>query len=81
MSANKNKIFTNLNDLSDLKKKLEIKINYDLCILNARKIDSIGPACQISDKELLKLLEALKTNVRANKIIIDWSISNSVNIL
>ena len=81
MSANKNNIVTNLNDLSGLKKKLEIKINYDLCILNAGKIDSIGPACEISDKELLELFEDLKTNVLANKIIIDWIISNSVNIL
>ena len=38
MSANENNIVTNLNDLSGLKKKLEIKIKHDLCILNAGKI-------------------------------------------
>ena len=57
-----------------LKQKLEMnKVKHDLCILNAGTMGSIGSACQIKDEELL---EALKINVLANKIIIDWSILN-----
>ena len=74
MSASEYNIVTNLNDLSALKQKLEMnKVKHDLCILNAGTMGSIGSACQISDEEFL---EALKINVVANKIIIDWSILN-----
>ena len=74
MSASEYNIITNLNDLSGLKQKLEMnKVKHDLCILNAGTMGSIGSACQISDEEFL---EALKINVLANKIIIDWSILN-----
>ena len=74
MSASEYNIVTNLNDLSGLKKKLEMnKVKHDLCILNAGTMGSIGSSCQISDEEFL---EALKINVVANKIIIDWSILN-----
>ena len=73
-SACEYNIVTNLNDLSDLKQKLEMnKVKHDLCILNAGTMGSIGSACEISDEELL---ETLKINVLANKIIIDWSILN-----
>jgi len=74
ISASKYNIITNLNDLSDLKLKLEMnKVKHDLCILNAGTMGNIGLACQISDVDFL---ESLKINVLANKIIIDWSISN-----
>jgi benzil reductase ((S)-benzoin forming) len=74
ISASEYNIVTNLNDLSVLKQKLEMnKVKHDLCILNAGTMGSIGSACQISDEEFL---EALKINVLANKIIIDWSILN-----
>ena len=74
ISASEYNIVTNLNDLSGLKQKLEMnKVKHDLCILNAGTMGSIGSACQISDEEFL---EALKINVVANKIIIDWSILN-----
>ena len=73
-SACEYNIITNLNDLSDLKLKLEMnKVKHDLCILNAGTMGNIGLACQISDVDFL---ESLKINVLANKIIIDWSISN-----
>jgi len=74
ISASEYNIITNLKDLSGLKQKLEMnKVKHDLCILNAGTMGSIGSACQISDEEFL---EALKINVLANKIIIDWSILN-----
>ena len=74
ISASKYNIITNLNDLSDLKLKLEMnKVKHYLCILNAGTMGNIGLACQISDVDFL---ESLKINVLANKIIIDWSISN-----
>ena len=74
ISASEYNIINNLNDLSGLKQKLEMnKVKHDLCILNAGTMGSIGSACQIKDEELL---EALKINVLANKIIIDWSILN-----
>lgn len=74
MSASEYNIVTNLNDLSGLKQKLEMnKVKHDLCILNAGTMGSIGSSYQISDEEFL---EALKINVVANKIIIDWSILN-----
>ncbi len=73
-SACEYNIVTNLNDLSDLKQKLEMnKVKHDLCILNAGTMGSIGSACEISDEDFL---ETLKINVIANKIIIDWSILN-----
>ena len=73
-SACEYNIVTNLNDFSGLKQKLEMnKVKHDLCILNAGTMGSIGSACEISDEEFL---EALKINVIANKIIIDWSILN-----
>ena len=74
ISASEYNIVTNLNDLSGLKQKLEMnKVKHDLCILNAGTMGSIGSSYQISDEEFL---EALKINVVANKIIIDWSILN-----
>jgi benzil reductase ((S)-benzoin forming) len=74
ISASEYNIVTNLNDLSDLKQKLEMnKVKHDLCILNAGTTGSFGLACQIKDEEFL---EAFKINVLANKIIIDWSILN-----
>ena len=73
-SASEYNIITNLNDLSGLKQKLEMKkVKHDLCILNAGTMGKIGSASQIKDEEIL---EALKINVLANKIIIDWSILN-----
>ena len=73
-SDSENNIVIDLNDLSGLKQKLKLKkFKHDLCILNAATMGSVGPACQITDEEFL---EALKTNVLANKIIIDWSILN-----
>ena len=41
--------------------------------LECRTMGSIGSACEVSHEDLL---ETLKINVLANKIIIDWSISN-----
>jgi benzil reductase ((S)-benzoin forming) len=74
MSPSEYNIVTNLNDLSGLKKKLEMnKIKHDLCILNAGTMGRIESAGQIGDEELL---QALRINVLANKIIIDWSILN-----
>ena len=74
MSASVNNIITDLSNLSDLKQKLKMKkVKHEFCILNAGTMGTIGLACQISDDEIL---EALKINVLANKIIIDWSILN-----
>ena len=74
ISASKYNIVANFENLSNLKKKLETNsFKHDLCILNAGTMGSIGSACKISHKEFLK---ALKVNVLANKIIIDWSILN-----
>ena len=73
-SASETNIVTNFYDLSDLKQKLKMnKVKHELCILNAGTMGSIGIADQVGDDELLK---ALKINVIANKIIIDWSILN-----
>jgi|TARA_B110000879_G_C11127434_1_gene494511 short-subunit dehydrogenase len=74
ISESANNIVINLNDLPGLKNELQTKnVKHELCILNAGTMGSIGSACQISDEELL---EALRINVIANKIIIDWSILN-----
>ena len=74
ISVSEYNIVTNLNDLSDLKQKLDInKIEHDICILNAGTMGSIGSASEVSDEDFL---ESLKINVLANKIIIDWSILN-----
>ena len=74
MSESKYNIIANLENLSNLKQKLEMNsFKHDLCILNAGTMGSIGSACKISNKEFL---QAFKINVLANKIIIDWSISN-----
>ena len=74
ISASAYNIVTNLKDLSDLKQKLELnEVKHELCILNAGTMGSIGSASQISDQDFL---EALKINVLANKIIVDWSILN-----
>ena len=74
MSASKYNIIANLENLSNLKQKLEMNsFKHDLCILNAGTMGSIGSACKISNKEFL---QAFKINVLANKIIIDWSILN-----
>ena len=68
-------IVTNLNNLSDLKQKLDInKFEHDICILNAGTMGSIGVASEVSDEDFL---ESLKINVLSNKTIIDWSISNA----
>ena len=67
-------IIINLSDLTVLKEKLNReKIDHELCILNAGTIGVLGVVNKLSHK---KFLEALKINVIANKIIIDWSISN-----
>ena len=74
ISESKLNIVSNLNDISDLKQKLKMNmLKHNLCILNAGTMGSIGIADQIGDEEFL---EALKINVLANKIIIDWSILN-----
>ena len=74
LSEGQYNIVTNFNDLSDLKQKLETNnIEHDLCILNAGTLGSVGLSHQISDEEFL---QTLKINVLANKMIIDWSISN-----
>ena len=73
-SASKYNIISNFNDLLGLNKKLEINnIAHDLCILNAGTMGTIGLAPQLYYEETI---EAFKINVLANKIIIDWSISN-----
>ena len=67
-------IVNDFKDLSGLKLKLEKnKIKHDLCILNAGTMGSIASAIDISYKDFV---DALKINVLANKIIIDWSILN-----
>ena len=74
ISKSEKNIIANLNNLSDLKQKLEIeKLKHHLCILNAGTMGTINSAFQISHEEFL---DAIKTNVLANKIIIDWSILN-----
>ena len=74
ISASEYNIISKFEDLLELKKKLNTnKIKHHLCILNAGTMGSIGSARLISDEEFM---EALKVNVLANKIIIDWSISN-----
>ena len=74
ISASEYNINSKFEDLLELKKKLNTnKIKHQLCILNAGTMGSIGSACLISDEDFM---EALKVNVLANKIIIDWSISN-----
>ena len=75
MSESKYNIIANFENLPHLKQELEMNcFKHDLCILNAGTMGSIGPACQVSDEEFV---EALKVNVLANKIIIDWSILNN----
>ena len=60
--------------MSGLKFKLEKnKFEHHLCILNAGTMGSIASAFEINYEEFL---EALKINVLANKMIIDWSILN-----
>ncbi len=74
ISSSQYNIISNLEDLSGLKQKLEMnKIKHELCILNAGTLGTIGSANEIKVEEFL---EALKINVVANKIIIDWSILN-----
>ena len=74
ISPSEHNIITNLQNLSDLKQKLEMnKVKHDLCILNAGTMGTIGSACDISEENFL---DAFKINVLANKIIIDWSILN-----
>ena len=73
-SASEHNIIANLKDISDLKQKLELKkVNHNLCILNAGTLGNIDLASEVSYEELL---ETLKINVIANKIIVDWSILN-----
>ena len=67
-------IIINLENLSELKKKLKFeKIEHNLCILNASTMGMLGLANKIGDEDFLK---SIKINVIASKIIIDWSISN-----
>ena len=67
-------IVSDFGDLSGLKIKLEKnKFEHHLCILNAGTMGSIASAFEINYEEFL---EALKINVLANKMIIDWSILN-----
>ena len=67
-------IVNDFKDLSGLKLKLEKnKIKHDLCILNAGTMGTIASAIDINYKDFV---DALKINVLANKIIIDWSILN-----
>ena len=67
-------IVSDFRDLSGLKFKLEKnKFEHHLCILNAGTMGSIASAFEINYEEFL---EALKINVLANKMIIDWSILN-----
>ncbi len=74
ISASKHNLLVNLQDLPNLKKKLEKQtFKNDLCILNAGTLGTIGSANTISDKEFM---EAFNINVLANKIIIDWCILN-----
>jgi len=74
IALSEHNIIVDLSNLEVLKKNLELnKIQPDLCILNAGTMGSIGLADQIKD---IDLMEALKVNVVANKIIVDWSISN-----
>lgn len=73
-SSSEHNIIINLKNLSDLKQKLEMNnIKHELCILNAGILGKTGSANKITDEEFL---EALKINVVANKIIVDWSILN-----
>ena len=75
MSESKYNIIANFENLPHLKQELEMNsFKHDLCILNAGTMGSIGSACKISHEEFV---EALKVNVLANKIIIDWSILNN----
>ena len=75
MSESKYNIIANFENLPHLKQELEMKsFKHDICILNAGTMGSIGSACKISQEEFV---EALKVNVLANKIIIDWSILNN----
>tara|TARA_B100001939_G_C16775954_1_gene544757 strand:- start:162 stop:830 length:669 start_codon:yes stop_codon:yes gene_type:complete len=70
-------IIINLENLSELKKKLKFeKIEHDICILNAGTMGMLGLANKISDEDFFK---SIKVNVLASKIIIDWSISNGCN--
>ena len=74
MSVSDSNIIVNFNDLIDLSKKLQsYNMKHDLCILNAGTMSDINYAHNVS---YLDFLEALKVNVIANKIIIDWSILN-----
>ena len=74
ISASEENIIIDLNDLTGLKQKLiSNNIEHDLCILNAGTMGRIRSADQLDHEELL---DALKINVLANKIIIDWSILN-----
>ena len=72
ISVSDSNIIVNFNDLTALTKKLQAyNMKHDLCILNAGTMSGINCAHNIS---YLDFLEALKVNVIANKIIIDWSI-------
>ena len=74
ISKCENNIIINLKNLSDLEEKLDIaKMKHNLCILNAGTMGTIKSAFQINHEEFLNVM---KTNVLANKIIIDWSILN-----
>ena len=74
ISVSDSNIKVNFNDLTTLTKKLQAyNMKHDLCILNAGTMSGINCAHNIS---YLDFLEALKVNVIANKIIIDWSILN-----
>ena len=73
-SPSKYNIISNLNNLLDLNKKLEMEnIEHDLCILNAGTMGKIGLASKLSYQDFMK---TFNINVLSNKIIIDWSIQN-----
>ncbi len=74
ISSTPHNIISNFSNLKDLKQKLKsIKLNHELCILNAGTMGEIKFASYVTDKDFL---DTLKINVVANKIIIDWSILN-----
>ena len=74
ISSSTYNIIMNLSNLEDLKQKLKTKnLNHELCILNAGTMGNIGFASEIEHNDFL---DTLKINVIANKIIVDWSISN-----
>ena len=74
ISKSNNNIIVDFVNLSELKNKLKFeKVSHDLCILNAGTMGKLGLAHKIKNNDFFN---SIKINVLANKIIIDWSISN-----